>query len=105
MSHTEYGIQSPNGQTSWGVFIGRPLETEQDRATLSIILHKTAQELGWPDDDFVDRFRWVTRTISEDPGQFKLDDPEVVEVVPESAPPPRPVRATPKRRTRKPVGE
>lgn len=107
MTYTEYGIQAPNGDVHWGSFIGRSLESEQDRAVLSLVLHKTAQELNWPEDEFVDRFRWVSRTISEVRGQFEIDHPKVAPPlqqqgapVPEEAPASEPVKAT-KPRVRK----
>lgn len=109
MTYTEYGIQAPNGQFHWGNFIGRPLGTEAERATLSLVLHKTAQELNWPEDEFVEHFKWVTRTISEPRASYCIDDPKIAPPLVQPGQPapeqvvsnPSPVKATRKSSTRR----
>lgn len=70
----EYGIETPDGSIHWGAFLGRSLATEQDRSLMLLVLQKTAQELGWPEEAFVNRFRWVPRTVIVDEFRYQLDD-------------------------------
>jgi hypothetical protein len=96
----EYGIISPNGQSHWGSFIQRPLATEQDRSLLSIALHRLAHELGFDEDEFVNRFRWTTRTVTEEDTRFTVDDPSVAPGLQQQAAPvpstvtPEPIQAS-----------
>jgi hypothetical protein len=61
--YTEYGLHTPNGQVQWGVAIGRPINTEAERQVVLLVLRRTAQELGWPEEEFLTNFHWIPRTV------------------------------------------
>lgn len=99
----EYGLQTPDGKSHWGAFIGRPITNEQERASLSSVLRQFARELGWSEEEFASRYRWTSRVVTPEDIQFGLDDPSVVSslpqasapgVVPDQLPPTEPIRAT-----------
>lgn len=73
----EYGIVSPNGESHFGTFINRPLATEQDRAIVAIALKQLANELGFDTDEFVNRYRWTSRTVTDEGTRYTLEDPQV----------------------------
>jgi hypothetical protein len=83
--YTEYGLQAPNGQVSWGTAVGRPINTEAERQVVVLVLRRTAEELGYPEDEFLSRFRWVPRTVQILDRTHAVDDAEVappIEVAP-----------------------
>ena len=102
-AHREYGLRTPDGNSHYGAFINRPIVTEQDRAVLGTVLRQFARELGWPEDEFVGRYKWTSRVITPEDISFSLEDPSVAPplqqgpppgVVPDQLPPPEPVRAS-----------
>jgi hypothetical protein len=102
-AHREYGLQSPDGKSHYGSFIARPITTEQERGVLATVLRQFARELGWPEEEFVGRYKWTSRVITPEDIAFNLEDPAVAPalqegpppgVVPDQLPPAEPVRAT-----------
>lgn len=100
-AHREYGLQSPDGKSHWGSFIGRPITNEQERAVMSTVLYQFALELGWNVDEFVDRYKWTSRVVTPEEVTFGLTDPSVAPPlqqgplpIPAQLPPPEPIRAT-----------
>jgi hypothetical protein len=82
MAETEYGVELPNGTIQWGVALGRPLSTVQERALFNQAVHNTAKEVGWPEDEFVGRYKWRSRDIEvNERSKWALDD-ETIAVVP-----------------------
>ncbi len=74
---TEFGLKLPNGNIQWGTALTQPITTETERSTMIQIVSLTAERLGWPPEEFVGRYRWVSRTVIEDNGEYALDDPAV----------------------------
>jgi hypothetical protein len=89
--HIEYGVQLPNGDISWGSYLGCSLGTEDERGILFLSLYKTAQQLGFPVNEFMNRFRWATRSVTDDTTRYTMDDPAVIPSgVPKPLAPPAP---------------
>jgi hypothetical protein len=63
---------------------------------MSLVLHKTAEELGWPEDEFMNRFRWVPREVTPSDNRYMVDDPSVApplgQTIPNSLPEPEPIK-------------
>jgi hypothetical protein len=80
---TEFGLLLPNGQVLWNNYNGRSLEAPADRQEMVAVLRKTAEECGFPEEQFTSHYRWVSRRveITVTPlGVFALNDAEVVGV-------------------------
>lgn len=75
--YTEYGIKLPNGSVHWGQYGDRPIGTEADRAVMLLVLQKIASDVGFPEEEFLGRYRWVSRTVSPREDSFAIDDPAV----------------------------
>jgi hypothetical protein len=76
--HLEYGLQLPNGQVTWGTAIGRPINTEPERQLVVLVLRKTAEELGFPEAEFLSRFKWVPRNVQRIDRLHSIDDSAIV---------------------------
>ena len=80
---TEYGLLLPNGQVLWNNYNNRSLETEADRQLMVQVLRKTAEECGFPEEQFTSNYQWVCRRVETTVtplGVFALRNPEVVGV-------------------------
>lgn len=80
---TEYGLLLPNGHVLWNNYNNRSLETPADRQVMVAVLRKTAEECGFPEEQFISNYRWVCRRVETtvtDLGVFALHDVEVVGV-------------------------
>lgn len=77
MSDLEYGLQLPNGDVHWGSYLNRPINTEAERSVMALVLHKTAEECGFDEDEFVGRYQWVRRTVEVDPKKWVIDHPDI----------------------------
>ena len=80
---TEYGLLLPNGQVLWNNYNNRSLETPADREMMVAVLCKTAEECGFPEEQFTANYQWVCRRVETTVtplGVFTLHDPEVVGV-------------------------
>ena len=78
---TEYGLLLPNGQVLWNNYSNHSLETPADRQTMVQVLQKTAEECGFPEEQFTSCYRWVCRRVETtvtDLGVFALCDSAVV---------------------------
>lgn len=84
--YIEYGLQLPNGEVHWGQYLNRPIKTEADRALMAAVLHRTAGECGFEEDEFVARYNWVARGITAVPGVWEIDDPEIAPKPDQAAP-------------------
>lgn len=60
----EYGLRLPNRDIVWNEWRGHPLQTSQQRWTLWQILRRTADEVGWTEEDFLPRYSWVSRSVT-----------------------------------------
>ena len=63
MSELEYGLKLPNGNTFWGQWGNNVINTPASRSVFREALGQTAVELGWDVEEFVTRYKWVTRTV------------------------------------------
>ena len=80
---TEYGLLLPNGQVLWNNYNNRSLETEADRHLMVQVLCKTAEECGFPEEQFTANYQWVCRRVETTVtplGVFALHDSEVLGV-------------------------
>jgi hypothetical protein len=80
---TEFGLLLPNGQVLWNNYNSRSLETLADRQEMVAVLRKTAEECGFPEEQFTANYRWVSRRVEINVtplGVFALNDVEVVGV-------------------------
>lgn len=80
---TEFGLLLPNGQVLWNNYNNRSLETPADREMMVAVLSKTAEECGFPEEQFTSNYQWVCRRVETTItplGVFALRNPEVVGV-------------------------
>lgn len=63
---TQIGLKLPNGEIVWppSEYGGYPIATSKDRATLLEVFKKTAVELSFEVDSFVQNYSWVTRQLT-----------------------------------------
>jgi hypothetical protein len=91
VNYIEYGLQLPNGDIHWGQYLNRPIRTEAERGQMAVVLHRTALECGFDEEEFVSRYNWVSRGITTNPRTWEIDDPEVApspgQPQPEPSPP------------------
>ena len=106
-SYIEYGLQLPNGDVHWGQYLGRPIKTEAERNQMAAVLHRTAVECGFDEEEFVARYSWVARGIQPVDGIWAIDDPEVApapeQETAQVATPPAPKKAPARRPKRVPM--
>ena len=83
---TQIGLKLPNGEIVWppSEYGGYPIATIQDRATLLEVFKKTAVELHFEVDSFLQNYSWVSReliitpiTPTENTGEIPITDPSV----------------------------
>lgn len=82
-TYIEYGIRLPNGQVHWGSYSGRPIDTPETRRIFVDVLRKTADDLGFSQDEFLGRYAWQGRHV-------RLLDLGEVPITSEAAAPPLP---------------
>ena len=82
MAEVEYGVEMPNGEVQWGVALGRPVGTPEERATFLQVMKNTAAEVKWPEDKFVAGYQWRKRDVQVYADKTRLDAPEVTEPAP-----------------------
>ena len=82
-AYIEYGIRLPNGQVHWGSYSSRPIDTPETRRIFVDVLRKTADDLGFSQDEFLSRYAWHGRHV-------RLLDLGEVPVTSEVAAPPLP---------------
>jgi len=65
-TETQVGLKLPNGEILWppSEYGGYPIATSKDRATLLEVFKKTAVELSFEVDSFVQNYSWVTRQLT-----------------------------------------
>jgi len=80
MAETEYGVELPNGDVHWGTALGRPITTPEARKTFLEIVQNTAREIGYPEDEFVGRYKWRTRDIEVSLKPWQLTDPSALPI-------------------------
>lgn len=78
MAETEYGVELPDGTIHWGVALGRPIGTPGERKLFLDIVRNTSREIGYPEDEFVGRYKWRTRSINVAKTTYDLSDPTVL---------------------------
>jgi hypothetical protein len=81
---TEWGLAVPGGDIVWGAWQGVPFDNPLDRLHMVSRLQKTAQDIGFGQEDFLARYSWVTRTkysatAYEQGPAFAVNAPEVSE--------------------------
>lgn len=64
-TYTEYGLRLSNGTVHWGVYLGNPLNTPQERSIMVLKLRKTAEEFGVNEAEFLAKFSWIGRGVIE----------------------------------------
>lgn len=84
--YVEYGILAPNGEIHWGSLLGHPLNTQDERTVMNLVLRKTAQEFLWPEEEFAGRYQWATRTVQVHDVYRAIDDPAVAPPIENGAP-------------------
>lgn len=85
---TEFGLVLPNGDISWGQHGGRPLVTNQDRASIVDVIRQTAAELSFPEGELLSRYGWASRqvyltktySVSHDGAVIEIDSPDALDV-------------------------
>ena len=60
----EYGLKLPNREIVWNEYRGIPIQTPQQRWALWQILRKTAEDVGFTEEDFLPRYGWVSRSVT-----------------------------------------
>ena len=65
-TETQVGLKLPNGEIVWppSEYGGYPIATSKDRAALLEVFKKTAVELCFEVDSFVQNYSWVTRQLT-----------------------------------------
>lgn len=63
VTYIDYGIKLESGEIYYGSYLGRAIDTPESRRVMVDVLRKTAAELGMGEEDFVGRFRWVSRHV------------------------------------------
>ena len=65
-TETQVGLKLPNGEILWppSQYGGYPIATSEERATLLEVFKKTAVELCFEVDSFVQNYSWVTRELT-----------------------------------------
>jgi len=74
MSELEYGLKLPNGNTFWGQWGNNVINTPASRSVFREALGQTALELGWDVEEFVTRYKWVTRTVEVHADHLSIHD-------------------------------
>ena len=77
---TEYGLALPNGSVAWNEYRGHPVQTPTQRWLLLQVLRKTADEVGFAEDEFLSCYGWVARTVTTticDKQSWVIDNSEV----------------------------
>lgn len=80
MIQEEYGLVLPNGTVAWGEYRGHPITTPEQRQALLAVLQKTAGEIGFSEDRFLEFYRWSRRnvTITVDDQTWAIDNSDVL---------------------------
>jgi hypothetical protein len=107
MSELEYGLKLPNGNTFWGQWGNNVINTPASRSVFREALGQTALELGWDVEEFVTRYKWVTRTVEVHADHLSIHDIDAAppleqlqaeankhHAIPDTLPAAEPIRAT-----------
>ena len=79
-ARTEYGLSLPNGTVAWNEYRTHPIQDEQQRWLLLQVLRKTAEEIGFDEDEFLSCYGWVSRSVTttiRDTKNYPIDSDDV----------------------------